>query len=124
MADNIHIFCNFNMHMEKLTPKGFWSHHRLSGFCPTCLRTSTLPHTQDLVLSRVINIVDRNVFPPNPGLLHHYFNAFSIATNNLLRPQPRIIKSRAINSRTTQRFLDALPDSLHLSKVCQSTTIV
>ena len=31
-------------------------------------------------------------------------------------PQPRIIKSRAINSRTTQRFLDALPDSHHLPK--------
>ena len=34
----------------------------------------------------------------------------------MLRPQPRIIKSCAINSRTTQRFLDALPDSLRLPK--------
>uniref|UniRef100_A0A8C7LTE2 Reverse transcriptase domain-containing protein n=1 Tax=Oncorhynchus mykiss TaxID=8022 RepID=A0A8C7LTE2_ONCMY len=41
---------------------------------------------------------------------------FAIATNNLLRPQTRFIKSHTINSRTTQRFLDALPDSLLLPK--------
>jgi hypothetical protein len=58
--------------------------------------------------------VDFNVFPHNPGLLDHHFIMFAIATNILLRPQPRIIKSRAINS--TKRFLDALPDSLHLPK--------
>ena len=43
--------------------------------------------------------------------MDHHFITFAIATNNLLRPQPKIIKSRAINSQTTQRFLDALPDS-------------
>ena len=72
-------------------------------------------HTLDLVLSHGIN-VDLNVFPHNPGLSDHHFITFEIATINLLRPQPRIIKSRAINSRTTQRFLDALPDSLCLPK--------
>ena len=66
-------------------------------------------HTLDLVLSHGINVVDLNVLPHNPGLLDHHFN-------NLLRPQPRIIKSRAINSQTTQRFLDALPDSLCLPR--------
>jgi hypothetical protein len=69
-------------------------------------------HTLDRVLSRGINIVDLNVFPRNPGLSDHHFITFAIATNNLLRPQPRLIKSYVINSLTTQRFLDALPDSL------------
>ena len=55
-------------------------------------------------------------YPHNPGLSDHHFILFAITTNNLLRPQPRIIKSCAINSRTTQRFLDALPDSLRLPK--------
>ena len=62
-------------------------------------------HTLDLVLSHGINVVDLNVFPHNPGL----------STNNLLRPQPRSIKT-SINSQTTQRFADALPDSLCLPK--------
>ena len=73
-------------------------------------------HTLDLVLSHGINVVDLNVFPHNPGLSDHHFIAFAIATNNLLRPQPRSIKSRAIKSQTTQRFLDALPDYLCLPK--------
>ena len=73
-------------------------------------------HTLDLVLSRGINIVDLNVFTHNPGLSDHHFIMFAIATNNLLRPQTRIIKSHAINSWTTKRFLDALPDSLLLPK--------
>ena len=59
-----------------------------------------------------INVVDLNVFPHNPGLSDHHFITFAITTNNLLRPQLRSIKSHAINSQTTQRFLDALPDSL------------
>ena len=54
-------------------------------------------------------------FPHNPGLSDHHLT-FAIATNNLLRPQPRNIKSRAINSRTTQRFLESLPDYLRLPK--------
>ena len=58
-------------------------------------------HTLDLVLSRIINNVDVSVFPHNP---------------EVLRPKQRIMKSHARNSRTTQRFLDALPDSLHLPK--------
>ncbi|CDR18878.1 unnamed protein product [Oncorhynchus mykiss] len=70
----------------------------------------------DLVLSHGINVVDLNVFPHNPGLSDHHFITFAHATNNLLRPQPRNIKSRAINSQTTQRFLDVLPDSLCLPK--------
>jgi hypothetical protein len=65
---------------------------------------------------RVTNVVDLNVFPHNPGLSDHHFITFAIATNNLLRPQPRIIKSCAINSRTTQSFQDAFPDSLRLPK--------
>ena len=60
--------------------------------------------------------LNNNVFPHNPGLSDHHFITFAIATNNLLRPQPRTIKIRAINSQTTQRFLDALPDSLCLPK--------
>jgi hypothetical protein len=50
-------------------------------------------HALDLVLSRGINIVDLNVFPHNPGLSDHYFIMFAVETNNLLRLQPRIIKS-------------------------------
>ena len=73
-------------------------------------------HTLDLVLSRRINVVDLNVFPHIPGRSDHHFIMIAIATNNLLRPQPRIIKSHAINSQTTQSFLDALPDSFHLPK--------
>ena len=49
-------------------------------------------HTLGLVLSNGINVVDLNVFPHNPGLSDHHFIPFAIATNNLLRPQPRIIK--------------------------------
>ena len=47
IADNILIFGHFNIHMEvhRPTPKGFRSHHRLSGFCPTCLRTYSLPQS-------------------------------------------------------------------------------
>jgi hypothetical protein len=60
--------------------------------------------------------VDLNVVPHNPGLSNHPHITFALATNDLLRPQPRIIKSHAINSRTTQQFLNALPDSLHLPK--------
>jgi hypothetical protein len=48
--------------------------------------------------------------------MYNHFITFAIATNNLLRPQPRSIKSRTINSQTTQRLLDALPDSLCLPK--------
>ena len=119
MADNIQHFGDFNIRMKKSTDPiqkafgaiiismGFVQH--LSG--PTHCHS----HTLDLVLSRGINIVDL-VLPHNPGLSDHHIITFAIATNNLLRSQPRIIKSRAINSRTTQRFLDALPDSLHLPK--------
>ena len=63
-----------------------------------------------------LNVVDLNVFPHNPGLSDHHCIKFAIATNNLLRPQPRSIKSHAINYQTTQRFHDALPDSLCLPK--------
>jgi hypothetical protein len=63
------------------------------------------------------------VLPHNPGLSDHHIITFAIATN-LLRSQPRIIKSRAINSRTTQRFLDALPDTLHLPKDVRVQTSV
>jgi hypothetical protein len=83
-----------------IDPVGFVQH--VSG--PTHCHS----HTLDLVLSRGINIVDLNVFPHTPGLSDHYFIAFAIATNNLLRPQP--------NSWTTQRFLDALLDSFHIPK--------
>ena len=42
MANNIHIFGDFNIHMEKSTDplqKAFGA----SGFCPTCFRTYSLP---------------------------------------------------------------------------------
>ena len=97
MADNIHIFGDFNIHMEKsadplqkafgpiIDSVGFVLHV----FGPThCHR-----HTLDLVLSRGINVVDLNVFPHNPGLPDHHFITFAIATNHLLRPQPRFIKA-------------------------------
>ena len=97
--------------------KGFRSHHRLSGFCPTRLWTYSLSQSYSgPSLSHGINVVDLNFFPHNPGLSEHHFITFTIATNNLLRPQPRSIKSRAINSQTTQRFLNAFPDSLCLPK--------
>ena len=38
--------------------------------------------------------------------MDHHFIMFAIATNNLLRSQPMIIKSCAINSQTTQSFLE------------------
>ena len=96
MADNIHIFGDFNIHMEKSTnplQKAFGTIVDSVGFVqyvsgPTHCHNYTL----DLVLSSLINIVDRNVFPHNPGLSDYHFIKFAIATNNLLRPQPRIIK--------------------------------
>ena len=77
MADNIHIFGDFNIHMEKsidplqkafgaiIDSVGFVQH--VSG--PTHCHS----HTLDLVLSCGINVVDLNVFPHNPGLSHHHF---------------------------------------------------
>ena len=119
MANNIHIFGDFNIHMEKSTDplqKAFGAIIDSMGFVQHVSGpTHCHSHTLDLVLSRGIN-VDLNVFPHNPGLSDHHFITFAIGTNNLLRPQPRIIKSCAINSRTTQRFLGALPDSLRLPK--------
>ena len=113
MTDNILHFGDFNIQMVKSTDQlqnafgaiidsaGFVQH--VSG--PTHLHS----HTLDPVLSHGINAVDFNVFPYNPGLSDYHFITFAIATNNLLRAQPRIIKSRAINSRTTQRFPSRLP---------------
>ncbi|CDQ88938.1 unnamed protein product [Oncorhynchus mykiss] len=107
MAENMK---HFNIHMEKSTDPLQKAFGAIIGFCPTCLRTYSLPQS----LSRGINVVDIIFFTHNPGLSDHHFITFSIATNNLLIPQPRIIKSRAINSQTTQRF--TIPDSLHLPK--------
>ena len=116
MADNI--FKNIYIHMEKSTgplQKAFGAMIDSVGFVqhvsgPTHYHS----HTLDIVLSLGINIVD--LFPHNPGLSDHHFITLAIAKNNLLRLQPRNIKSRAINSQTTQRFLDVLPDSLCLPK--------
>ena len=75
IADNIHIFGDFNIHMEKSTNPlqkaiidfvGFVQH--VSG--PTHCHS----HTLGLVLSHGINVVDLNVFPHNPGLSDHHFN--------------------------------------------------
>ena len=109
-------FGDLNIHMEKTTDPlqkpidsvCFVQHVSGPSHCHS--------HTLDLVLSRGINVVDLNVFPHNPELSDHHFITFAIATNYLLRPQPRTIKSRAINSQTTQRFLDVLPDCLCLPK--------
>ena len=87
---------------------GFVQHVSGPTHCPS--------HTLDLVLSHGINVVDLIFVPHIPGLSDHPFITFAIATNNLLGPQQRSIKSHAINSQTTQRFLDALPDSLCLPK--------
>ncbi|CDQ69095.1 unnamed protein product [Oncorhynchus mykiss] len=120
IADNILIFGDFNIHMEKSTDplqKAFGAIIDSVGFVQHVSGpTHCHSHTLDLVLSHGINVVDLNVFPHNPGLSDHHFIMFAIATKNLLRPQPRNIKSRAINSQTTQRFLDVLPDSLCLPK--------
>ena len=120
MADNIHIFGDFNIHIGKSTDtlqKAFGAIIDSVDFVQHVYGpTHCHSHTLDLVLSRGINIVDLNDFPHNPELQDHHFITFAITTNNLLTPQPRILKSRAINSRTTQRFLDALPDSIHLPK--------
>jgi hypothetical protein len=118
IADNIQIFGDFNVHMEKSTDplqKAFGAIINSVGFVQHVSGpTHCHSHTLDLVFSHGINVVDLNVFPHIPGLLDYHFIAFAIATNNLLRPQPRSIKSCAINSQTTQRFLDALPDSIYL----------
>ena len=121
IADNILIFGDFNIHMEKSTDplqKAFGAIIDSVGFVQHVSGpTHCHSHTLDLVLSHGINVVDLNVFPHNPGLSDHHFIMFiTFATNNLLRPQPRNIKSRAINSQTTQRFLDVLPDCLCLPK--------
>ena len=102
MADNIQIFGDLNIHMEKSTDplqKAFGAIIDSVGFPqhdsgPTHCHS----HTMDLGLSRGIIIVDLNVFPHNPGLSNHHFIMFEITTIHLLRPKPRIIKSRAINS--------------------------
>ena len=94
IAHNIHIFGDFNIHMEKSTDGGIIDS---VGFVQHVSRpTHCHSHTLDLVLSRGINVVDLNVFHHNPGLSEHHFVTFAIATNNLLIPQPRSIKSRAI----------------------------
>uniref|UniRef100_A0A8L0DTG8 Reverse transcriptase domain-containing protein n=1 Tax=Oncorhynchus mykiss TaxID=8022 RepID=A0A8L0DTG8_ONCMY len=120
IADNILIFGDFNIHMEKSTDplqKAFGAIIDSVGFVQHVSGpTHCHSHTLDLVLSHGINVVDLNVFPHNPGLSDHHVITFAIATNNLLRPQPRNIQSRAINSQTTQRLLDVLPDSLCLPK--------
>ena len=105
-----------NIHMENPLQKAFGAILDSEGFVQHVSGpTHCHSHIMDLVLSHGI-IVDLNVFPHNPGLSDHHFITFAIATNNLLRSQPRIIKSCVINSRTTQRFLDAHPNSLHLPK--------
>ena len=103
LTDNILIFGDFNIHMEKsadplqkafgaiIDSVGFVQH--VSG--PTHWHS----HTLDLVWSHGINVVDLNVFPHSPGLSDHHLFTFAIATNYLLRPQPRSIKSRAIIHR-------------------------
>ncbi|XP_064814245.1 uncharacterized protein LOC135529412, partial [Oncorhynchus masou masou] len=74
IADNILIFGDFNIHMEKSTDplqKAFGAIidfvQHVSG--PTHCHS----HTLDLVLSHGINVVDLNVFPHNPGLSDHHF---------------------------------------------------
>ena len=116
IADNIHIFGDFNIHMEKSTDTLQKAVGAIIDSVVIVQRVSCHSHTLDLVLSHGINVVDLNVFPHNPGLSDHHFIKFAIATNNLLRLQQGSIKSRAINSQTTQRFLDALPDSICLPK--------
>jgi hypothetical protein len=105
IADNIHIFDDFNIHMEKSTDplqKAFGAIIDSIGFVQHVSGpTHCHSHTLDLFLSCGINIVF-NVFPHNSGLSDHHFITFAITTNNLLRPQLMIIKSHAINSRTTQ----------------------
>ena len=95
MADNIQIFGDFNIHMEKSTDplqKAFGAIIDSVGFVQHISGpTHCHSHTLELVLSNGINVVDRNVFPRNPGLSDHHFITFAITTNNLLRPQPRII---------------------------------
>ncbi|CDQ87263.1 unnamed protein product [Oncorhynchus mykiss] len=97
IADNIHIFGDFNIHMEKSTDplqKAFRAIIDSVGFVQHVSGpTHCHSHTLDLVLSHGINVVDLNVFPHNPGLSNHHVIKFAIATNNLLRPQPRSIKS-------------------------------
>ena len=43
IADNILIFGDFNIHMEKFTDPLQNPQTQLSGFCPTCLWTYSLP---------------------------------------------------------------------------------
>ena len=112
MADSILIFGDFNIHMENpndplqkafqaiIDSMGFIQH--VSG--PTHCHN----HTLDLVLSREIDIVDLIIYPQNPGLSDHCLITLTVKTRNPLAPQTMSFKSRTINSRTTNKFLDIL----------------
>ena len=81
IADNILIFGDFNIHMEKST-------HSKRLLEPSSTQWVLSNMSPDLhIVSSVINIVELNVFPHNPGLLDRHLIKFAIATNNL-----RIIK--------------------------------
>jgi hypothetical protein len=97
IANNIHIFGDINIHMEKSTnclqkafgpiiySVGFVQHVSGPTYCHN--------HTLDLILSRGIDFVDL-FFPHNPELSSCVCNG----NINVLRPQPGIIKSCSINS--------------------------
>ena len=83
IADNILIFGDFNIHMEKSTDplqKAFGAIIDSVGFVQHVSGpTHCHIHTLDLVLSHGIYIVDLNVFPHNPGLLDHHLIMFAKA---------------------------------------------
>ena len=72
MADNIHIFGDYNVHMEKSTDplqKAFGAIIDSVGFVQHVSGpTHCHSHTLDLVLSQGLNVVDLNAFPHNSGL--------------------------------------------------------
>ena len=88
MADSIHIFGDFNTHIEKsidplqntfgaIDSVGFIQHVSGPMDCHN--------HNLDLILSCGIDILYLNVFPHNSGLSDHHL--FTLATNNLVRLQ-------------------------------------
>ena len=77
MAENIHIFGEFNTHIEKSTDplqKAFGAIIDSVDFVQHVSGpTHCYSHTLDLALYHGINVVDLNVFPHNPGLSDHHF---------------------------------------------------
>ena len=92
MADNIHIFGDFNIHREKSTDSLQKAFRAIID--SMCLLTPTHchSHTLDLIVSCGINIVDLNGFPHNPGLSDHH----CIKLQQIISSDPNQGSSKAV----------------------------